>query len=172
MSMINSTKYGYKKTINFMLGVFVGFSILMIISSYSNLFLLNYIPKIKPYMKIIGGLYMLYLSIIILKPSNKEKTNISKTNTFKTGLFMQLVNFKVILYCLTVMSSFIIPVFKSKLVLLFFSFFLAFIAFISLNCWAIFGNIFKKLLIKYDKIFNLIMSLLLLYSALMVSGLI
>jgi len=73
MSMVNATKYGYKKTFNFMFGVFTGFFILLLISSYSNLFLYKYIPKIEPFMKIIGGIYMLYLAYIIVKPTHSGK---------------------------------------------------------------------------------------------------
>ena len=143
MSMINATKYGYKKTFQFMFGVFVGFFVLMILSSFSNLFLFKYIPKIEPYMKVIGGLYMLYLAKNILKPKNDSTNHENKTATFKTGLLLQLVNVKVILYCLTVVSTFIIPSFQGKVILIIFSLLLAFTAFISLNCWAFFGSFFN-----------------------------
>jgi len=168
MSMVNATKYGYKKTFNFMFGVFTGFFILLLISSYSNLFLYKYIPKIEPFMKIIGGIYMIYLAYIIVKPTNNDKKELIKTNTFKAGLTLQLVNIKLILYCITIMGTF----FESKLVLIFFSFLLAFIGFISLNCWAFFGSFFNKLIEKYEKSFNIIMASLLIYSALLVSGVI
>jgi len=172
MSMVNATKYGYKKTFNFMFGVFTGFFILLLVSSYSNLFLYNYIPKVEPFMKIIGGLYMLYLAYIIVKPTHNHKKELVKTNTFKAGLTLQLVNVKVILYCITIMGTFIIPNYESKLVLIFFSFLLAFIGFISLNCWAFFGNFFNKLIKKYEKPFNIVMASLLIYSALLISGVI
>ncbi|MEA1974545.1 MAG: LysE family transporter [Bacillota bacterium] len=171
MSMINATKYSYRKTFPFMFGVFTGFFFLMLISSYFNLFLFEYIPKIEPFMKIIGGLYMLYLAISIIKSNNKNHNIIAKTNTFTTGIILQLLNVKAILYSLTVMSSFIIPQFKSKLLLILFSLFLSLLAFISLNCWALFGSFFNKLIKKHEKTFNIIMASLLIYSALLISGL-
>lgn len=172
MSMINATQYGYKKTLRFMLGVFTGFFVLMVVSSFSSLFLFQYIPKIKPYMKVVGGLYMLYLAANILKPKKKSKDSVNTTATFQTGLLLQLVNVKVILYCLTVVSTFIIPSFESTPILIGFSLLLALTAFVSVNCWAIFGSFFNQYINKYEKTFNTGMALLLLYSALMITGLI
>src|SRR6056297_93116 len=172
MSMINATQYGYKKTLKFMLGVFTGFSVLMLVSSFANLFLVKYIPKITIYMKAIGGFYMLYLAKNILKPKKKSSDDQNKTATFQTGLLLQLVNVKVILYCLTVVSSFIIPSFQSTVILILFSFLLAATAFISVNCWALFGSFFNQYINKYQKSFNVIMALLLIYSALMITGVI
>jgi len=70
------------------------------------------------------------------------------------------------------MGTFIIPNYESKLVLIFFSFLLSFIGFISLNCWALFGSFFNKFIKKYEKPFNIVMASLLIYSALLVSGVI
>jgi threonine/homoserine/homoserine lactone efflux protein len=171
MSMVNATKYGYKKTFTFMFGVFTGFLLLMLLSSYSNLFLFMYIPKIEPFMKILGGIYMLYLAIHIMIPNHKNNNEkITKTNTFKNGIILQLVNVKAILYAITVMGTFIIPQYQSKLMLLFFSILLAFVAFTSLNCWALFGSVFNKYIEKHEKVFNIIMGSLLIYSALLISG--
>ena len=172
MSMINATQYGYKKTLRFMLGVFTGFFVLMVVSSFSNLFLFEYVPKIKPYMKAVGGLYMLYLAGNILKPKKKSEDTVNRTATFQTGLLLQLVNVKVILYCLTVVSTFIVPNFQSKIILIGFSLFLALTAFVSVNCWALFGSFFNKYISKYEKTFNIVMALLLIYSALMITGVI
>lgn len=170
MSMINATQYGYKKTLKFMLGVFTGFFVLMVVSSFSNLFLFQYIPKIEPYMKAVGGLYMLYLASSILKPKKESKDTVHTTATFQAGLLLQLVNVKVILYCLTVVSTFIIPSYQSKIILIGFSFLLALTAFVSVNCWALFGSFFNQYINKYEKTFNIVMALLLIYSALMITG--
>jgi threonine/homoserine/homoserine lactone efflux protein len=172
MSMVNATKYGHKKTFPFMFGVFTGFLLLMLLSSYSNLFLFMYIPKIEPFMKVLGGVYMLYLAINIMIPNHKNSNKkITKTNTFKNGIILQFLNVKAILYAITVMGTFIIPQYQSKLMLLLFSILLAFVAFISLNCWALFGSIFNKYIEKHEKVFNIIMGSLLIYSALLISGL-
>lgn len=179
MSMATASKFGYKKTLNFIFGVSVGFSLLMIICSYFNLFLFNIIPKIKTFMGLLGAIYMIYLALKIMKSNTKEKDDentssknneISNLNLFITGTTMQFINPKAILYGITVVSNFIIPFYKTSLSLLLFSLFLGFIAFLSTSSWAIFGSLFSIFLSKYQKQFNIAMGLLLIYSAISISG--
>ncbi len=85
---------------------------------------------------------------------------------------LQFANPKVILYGITVISNFIIPYYKSNLSLIFFSIFLASLAFISTSCWALFGVFLEKFLVKYRKPFNIVMGLLLIYSAVSMLGII
>lgn len=172
LSMSNANKFGYKKTLKFMSGVFVGFVIIMLICSYFNLLLFNLIPRIKFFMGIVGALYMLYLAVkIITSEINLDENRGSeKLNSFFTGLTMQFFNFKVIIYGITVISNFIIPYYKSSTALFLFSVFLASISVLSTSCWALFGVLFKKFLSQYQKPFNVIMGLLLIYCAFSISG--
>jgi len=166
MSMTNANRDGFKKTINFNFGVFTGFLVIMLACSYFNLLLFNLIPRIKIFMGIIGSVYMLYLAYKIYTSKHTEGENADKhMNSFPAGLMMQFVNPKVILYGITVISNFIIPYYNTHAALIFFSLLLAFIGFVSTTCWALSGALFQKLLSTYRRAFNIIMSLLLLYSA-------
>lgn len=166
MSMTNANRDGFKKTIKFNFGVFAGFLVIMLACSYFNLLLFNLIPSIKIFMSIIGSTYMLYLAYKIYTSKSVEgEGDNTHINSFLTGLIMQFVNVKVILYGITVFSSFIIPYYSNPASQVLFSLLLAFIGFVSTTCWALFGALFQKLLSKYRKAFNIIMSLLLIYSA-------
>jgi len=171
MSMINANNFGYKKTLKFMLGIFTGFIVIMLLSAYFNIILYNIVPKIKPIMSILGALYMSYLAISILIDNKDGKKNNTHRNKISAGFTLQFLNPKVILYGITVFSTFIVPYYKNNLYILIFAIFLAIMSFISINLWAMFGILFEKFLSKYNKFFNIIMSLLLLYSALSISGL-
>ncbi len=180
MAMANAGKYGLKKTLEFNAGVFAGFLVILLFSTYFNLFLFNIMPKVKVFMGILGAVYMLYLAIHIMK--SKEENNESKEssddnkgiklNLFFTGMSLQVVNPKCILYSITVMSNFIIPYYKSNTALILFSLFLGFLCFLSTTSWALFGSLFNKFLFKYRKQFNVAMGLLLIYSAISISGII
>jgi len=187
MSMANASKYGYKKTLEFIAGVCIGFFTIMILSSYFNLMLFNLMPKVKIFMGMLGAGYMIYLAIKIMKSKEEvvdegdkdtaNKNNLHKSSkdrndvgSFFTGMIMQFVNPKAILYGITVVSNFIIPYYKSNIALIIFSILLAFVAFMSTSCWALFGSLFNKFLSKYRKQFNIAMGLLLIYSALSISG--
>ena len=184
MSMANASRSGYKSTLNFILGVTTGFFFIMLFSSCFNIILSAYLPKINAYMSVVGALYMLYLALNIMgfhlkKKSHEdysdhevpfEKKNASGVNSYKAGLLLQFINPKVILYGITLTSSFIIPYFSMVYQLLLFSAFLALVAFASNSCWALFGSLFNKFLSKYSKPFNIFMGLMLVYSAFTISG--
>ncbi|MDM5154572.1 LysE family transporter [Bacillus sp. DX1.1] len=166
MAMLLANKYGLKKTIRFCFGVGAGFFVIMLLSSYFNLLLKNFIPKIEFIMTILGAIYMLYLAIKIITSKNNDKDNDGdKNNSFLTGMFLQFINPKGILYGITAISTFILPYHTSNFVLIFYSLFLAFVGFMSTFCWSVFGSIFQNFLSKYRSQFNVIMALLLIYSA-------
>ncbi|MFB7642131.1 LysE family transporter [Peribacillus butanolivorans] len=166
MAMLFANKYGFKKTLGFCLGVGAGFFIIMILSSYFNLLLKNFIPKIEFFMTFLAAIYMLYLAIKIISSKNNDKDDDGdKNNRFFSAMLLQFVNPKGILYGITAVSTFIIPYHTSNFSLLFFSFFLAFVGFLSTMSWSVFGSLFQRFLKKYRSQFNLIMALLLVYSA-------
>ncbi|TYP47677.1 LysE family transporter [Thermosediminibacter litoriperuensis] len=166
MAMTNGNQFGFKKALNFILGVTTGFAIIMLLCNYLNLLLFNLMPKVGVLMKLLGSIYIIYLAVKILKSTSDENGSPSDNmSTFLTGITMQFVNPKVILYGITVTSNFIIPYYKSNITLFLFSIFLAFVGFLSTCCWALFGAVFQKFLSEYRKAFNILMALLLIYSA-------
>ena len=78
---------------------------------------------------------------------------------------MQLINPKVILYGITVFSNFIIPMYQGAWALISFSLLLATIGLISTSSWAYFGVLFRAFFSKYDRIINIAMGVLLIYTA-------
>ncbi len=158
LSMVNANKFGFRKTFKFLLGIFLGFFIIMFISNYFNLLLFNVIPKIKPFMGILGAAYMTFLAILIIKKQGyiRREKLIERLNSFFTGLSLQFINPKLILYAITVSSNFIVPYYKSNMILLFFTIFLSSLILISVSLWALFGALFKRFLSRYRKPFNLV----------------
>jgi cysteine/O-acetylserine efflux protein len=166
MSMANANKYGFFKTLKFVLGVSAGFFVIMLLSCYFNLLLFSFIPKIELVMTILGSAYMLYLAFKIMKSKpNMEHNDEKKSNTFFSGLILQFINPKALIYGITVISTFIVPFYKSDLSFILFSLFLAFVVFLATSCWAAFGAVFQRFLSRYQTPFNMVMGMLLLYSA-------
>ncbi|MEY8344013.1 LysE family transporter [Niallia circulans] len=168
MAMSFANKYGFKKTIKFSLGVSAGFFVLALMCSIFNLLLISILPIIKIPLTIIGVGYILYLAYKTLTSkgiNNNEKNDETNKNLFLIGVLIQFINPKGILYGITVVSTFILPYYTSYFSYFIFSLFLGIIGFLSSICWSIFGSIFQKSLSKYQKPFNIIMALLLIYSA-------
>lgn len=166
MSMSNASKFGFKKSIPFNLGIWLGFSIITLFCTFLSNFLSNLIPKLKFPMLIIGAIYMLWLAWKTFKSSNIIEDNFSH-NGFVSGMTLQFVNPKIYLYSIVSMEAYILPHYHSQIKELFaFALLLAFIGFICTLLWSLFGSIFKVLFSKYAKIVNSIMSLFLVYCAL------
>jgi len=165
MSMTNGTKYGFKKGLPFNFGVLIGFFIIMLSLSFFSVALLNLIPSIKSFMIYIGAAYILLLAWKIFKSKPHSDNNNKYSATLWNGIVLQFVNVKVILFCFTVLSTFIVPYYQSLGALSLFSILLALTSFTSTCCWSLFGSIFQKIFINNYKIVNTIMALLLVYCA-------
>lgn len=165
MSMSNTNRLGFKKSFPFNLGIWLGFTIVMLIcTSFSNS-LHTFIPTIKIPMLTIGAGYMLYLAWKTFKSSSKLDENYSQIG-FVTGFILQFINPKIYIYCIVSMEAYILPIFQGNiLVLLSFALLLSTIGFIFTVCWSIFGSLFIMLFSKYAKTTNMIMALLLVYCA-------
>ena len=166
MAMTFAHKFGLRKTMKFCLGVGTGFFMIIFLSCYFNILLKNLIPKIESIMAVIGAAYMLYLAFkIIASKQDDSDTAGDKHNSFIAGMLLQFINPKGILYGVTVTSTLIFTYHSSYLSMLAYSIVLAFIGYMGTFCWSICGYIFKKMPSRYRSNFNIMMGLLLLYSA-------
>ena len=92
-------------------------------------------------MRIIGGIYMLYLAYQIYKMSESE-LNDEQAITFWGGFFMQLLNPKVVVFTMTIIPSFIMPYDTSIQVLSVSVLAVTIIGFLAFVTWVLFGTIF------------------------------
>ena len=165
MSMSNAGRLGFKEAIPFNLGIWGGFSIVMLVCTLFCSLLSSVIPKIKLPMLIIGAAYMFYLSWKTWKSTSEIEENHSRSGFF-SGLALQFINPKIYIYCIVSMEAYILPYYNSDPLILFgFALLLAFIGFIFTILWSACGSIFKLLFSKYAKTTNAIMALLLVYCA-------
>lgn len=164
MSMSNASRYGFKKSILFNVGIFFGFFVIIALCSIFSVTLYSLIPSVKPIMTYIGSAYILWLAWRTYKSKFHSEVEKEKpTNTFLAGFLLQFVNPKVILYGITTVSTFIVPYYNTVFALSIFSIFLAVIGFLATCCWALFGSVFQIFLAKNDSFMNIIMALLLVY---------
>ncbi|GED52618.1 LysE family transporter [Brevibacillus borstelensis] len=165
MAMVFANKYGFKKTLRFCFGVGSGFFIIMLLCSYFDLLLKSFIPKMEWIMTVLGAIYMVYLAFKLIISKQHENDNNGDQNSFITGMLLQFVNPKAILYGITIVSTFILPYHTSNLSLIGYSFFLAVIGFMGTISWSVFGSVFQRFLSKYRNQFQVVMALLLVFTA-------
>lgn len=167
MSMSNASRYGLKNSLPFNYGVSLGFFIILMLGNLFTYSLYKIIPTIKPIMTIVGAGYIFYLAWKTFKSKpHKEVAESRKTNTFAKGALLQFLNPKVIIYGITLSSTFIAPYYKSIPLLGLFAFLLSMVALVSTIVWALFGSVFQKFMEKNYRIINTIMAGLLIYSGL------
>lgn len=162
--MNEARRFGFLGSWRFICGILAGFAILGIISGFFTTSLYNWIPVVEPYFKIAGAAYLLYLAwqISISKDSKKSR---DVQSSFLSGLVLQIINVKSILFFLTLMSAFILPFNNSLKYIVMYLALAIFLGWLALLLWAGFGSLFKNLFAKYDKLFRLLMCLLLIYCA-------
>ncbi len=165
MAMSNGLHTGFRRTIKFLGGVFAGFFVVMLICGFANFAFMTLLPSIHIWLNLFGAGYMIYLAIHVMRSKPHLEEDNEALHTLKAGFSMQLINPKVILYGITVFSNFIIPIYRSIPSLILFSLILAMIGLIASSCWAYFGVIFRTFFAKYDRVINLAMGLLLIYTA-------
>lgn len=166
LAMSNTSKYGLKKSIRLIQGIFIGFLSVMILCSFFSVILVNIIPTIKPAMTYIGVAYILWLAFHVVrsKAQSNEET-IEEVDSFTTGFILQFVNIKIILYGITAISTFIMPFYSSVFSIGAFTLLITVFGCSGVFTWAIFGAAFQRLFERYRIMVNTIMGLLLVYSA-------
>lgn len=167
LSTVNN--FGTKKAMEYTYGATIAFGLLLVISATLNTVLIAVMPKILYIMQIIGCLYILYLAYQIYK-MDTSKATAKQTATFMSGFLMQFVNPKVVLFTMTVIPGFVMPYYTEMSMITIFVICITVIGFLAFTTWILFGTIFKEFLQKNQKAVNIIMALFLVYSAIMVSG--
>jgi len=170
MCLVNGSRFGFRKTLHFIAGLFAGVIVVMTACNYFNLSLARFVPSFRPFAEGLGGLYMLYLAVRVLRTDVSTATANARSATFVTGMAMQFINAKMLIYGLTVTANFITPYYQSPAILLLFSVFLACCSALAASCWALFGTTIQRAFGQYRKPLNTGLAVLLLYAAVSISG--
>lgn len=166
-----ASKYGIRKNLKLLLGIWSGSLSLMCLSGIFCSTLGRIIPGIQIYMKYAGAAYILYLAWQTLRRKPPAQSGESREPSYLMGLFLQLLNVKIILYGLTMFSTFILPYENRIPVLFFFAVYLMLLGAIGNLIWAFAGNLLRRLYESHHRLMNVIMALLLVWCALRIIGL-
>jgi cysteine/O-acetylserine efflux protein len=161
-------RQGYRRTLWYLLGMSVGFLPIMLASGLLTDLAGRVYEGVLPWLKWVGVAYMAWLVVSLFLPSRHGNDGETVRNArFIDGLLLQLVNPKVILYGITIYSSFHVLLSGTAPLLAGSAVFLALLGFLSVSLWALTGATFSRLLKSSAArlAFNIVMALLLAYSA-------
>jgi len=164
MSMSNATRYGFRRSMRFTFGVCAGFFLIVGLAIAFSVVLFRAIPAMKPVMTVIGAAYILWLAYKTVTSSPHDEGSAGQ-NSFLSGLLLQFLNPKAILYGITVASTFIVPYYHSPPVLVGFAAALALVALVATSCWALFGSVFERFMTENHQVVSYTMGALLVYCA-------
>ncbi len=167
-SSISSAKVGFKKTLRFMFGILVGTFLVFVITSLINLYLYSNVRIVTRIIGIFGGVFILYLALkMFLSRKDDDRLLIKNDKLFIMAVILNFINAKTIIFGLTIATFYLELGFDPDYIILF-SFLMAILCFIAVVVWGLFGQVFKEVLNKYKVYYNIIMALLLAYSAVMI----
>ena len=166
--------HGYKKTLGYILGIVLGFFLMMLMCALIAGTLSSLLPSFETILRIAGAGYITWLAVETLRASYAFDLQVQKPLGFWRGLLLQLLNPKAIVYGITIYSTFLLPVRGNISWQIGSALFFAFLVFLATSTWALFGSAIRRYLNQplIQKIVNGILVLLLLYTALQISGLI
>lgn len=179
MAMTNAIKFGLSRAMVFCFGVLFGFLVDMTLCALGTAFLFDSIPSVEPVMRWIGAAYILFLAWVVFNDGKNENADAGddaesdpvaesaapRAGGFFTGLFMQLINVKVLLYGITALSTFILPHYRSAGTLWLSVAALSVLGFAGTACWAVFGSLFRNFHARHRRGVNAVMALALVYCA-------
>ena len=172
LSMSNGSRKGFFRGLPLNLGMWCGFSLVMIGCGLLCSLLAVWIPLIKKPMLFLGAGYLLWLAWNTFRRSGEIAEKESRGD-FLTGFAMQFANPKVMLYGVMSYEAYILPCFEGRYgTLLGFAFVLSTVGFLNGLLWSAGGSVLKNLFSRYGKLMNTVMALLLVWCAvkLLLSG--
>jgi cysteine/O-acetylserine efflux protein len=159
---------GYRGSVPYFLGMTAGFFTILLFSGLLTDFLTTNYGRFAHYLKWIGAGYIAYLALSLFIHRRGEATRPKGLNEgFLGGLVLQFVNPKGVLFGITTYVSFSSLLTGSLWKTLASAGVLAMIGFAAVSTWAVVGAGLSRMLTKklYRTLFDVVMALLLLYSA-------
>lgn len=116
-------------------------------------------------LRYIGGIYMVFLAIKIMRSKLEDEEKTDKQPTFREGFLLQLVNVKIYFYITSLLSIYFIPNINSIIGLVLAGIFAVSIGSIASLTWAFLGVKLEKIYRKHFRIINIVLGLFLIYCA-------
>ncbi len=167
--------YGFRRTHLYRLGIFAGFALLMLLCALVSERVMQYFPTAEVYLRYFGAAYIVYLALGTLRSSYRldERSTEVPRMPFVKGMLLQLLNPKVLVYGITVYSTYLIARIKAVWMLPISALILAVLALCSISLWALAGSAIGRFASRRPVrlVLNGVLSLMLLFSAYQLSGL-
>lgn len=164
-SLASAIKYGRGPALRQWRGIFTGFAIVALFSSVAVWFLGSVLNRYLRVLIWIGAGYILWLAWHIYRSNDAgdaedaDGAGNARHCSFLTGLFVQLTNAKIFIFCMTALTTFALPYAKSWFDVLKVAVFLPFTGPMANLVWLFAGASLQKFFRNYRKPVNTVMAL-------------
>ena len=156
---------GFKRSIPFLIGIGIGLIVTMLAAGVLTSWVLYTFPSAIIFLKWLGFFYLVWLAYKIVRSERHKEGKETKRYSFFSGFVLQVVNAKIILFTITALSAFVIPVTNNINIILGACLLTSIVACLGTLTWSIAGSFLKKYYLNYFKVVNVTMSAILLYFA-------
>lgn len=166
-------RYGYRKTLPFILGIVSAFFLMMFAAGLLAAWLQTALPNFERIIRWLGAIYILWLAWQSYQATYDLELRDREPEGYLSGLILAALNPKVVVFGLSVHGAFLSAIAGNMLWVALASAALAVMAFIATSSWALFGAGIRRWLGNPRVVawLNRGLALLLVYTALEISGL-
>lgn len=166
--------HGYRATLRYLSGISTGTFLVMLLCGWISSALLRVFPAFEGTLRIIGAVYILWLAFHTFRASYAFEEGEGTPLGFSQGLFLQVLNPKLVVYGLTLYSAFLGGLVTNSVTLFLSALIVTAMGFCSISAWAILGATIRAHLDRpsMKRGLNAVLSLLLVYTAIELSGLV
>ena len=166
-------QFGLRRTWRFLFGMFFGFVIVLMACGLASNLAHNLLERIEPVLRYAGSAYILWLSWKLFRSGSPVDADLGSPVGFSKGLVLQLVNPKVLIYGITIYTTFMAPVLGNTRVVAASVLAFSLVGFVCTTVWAAFGTAIRGFLRTPGTLraVNVVLSLALAYCAVSLSGL-
>lgn len=136
--------HGFKRTLPYLLGMVLGSLVMMLVCALAAASVLTLFPGLETGLRYIGAGYTLYLAYGLLKANYAFDSENVKPLGWANGFLLQVFNPKLIVYGLTLFSTYLAPIVVAPVLLVLTVVGLVLIGLCSIVLWAAFGTAIKR----------------------------
>ncbi len=165
ISMSGAAQRGFKYSLRYITGAFLGFLAVSLLAGGFTALLYDALPAIEPWLLALGAAYILYLAWLVWRSRPGEAEGGGKSRGVLSGIAMQCVNVKGILFAVTAMGSYVLPHYRGVAPIALCSLLMGAACFVCCCIWAAGGAALEGLYRKHTKLVNAVMALALVWCA-------
>lgn len=169
-SLSAAMQFGRRNALKQWLGLFTGFFIDAMAAVFMAFFLGTILNSYVKFLAYIGAAYLVFLAIKMLRQNYSVENEPQKIPGFFTGLFVNLTNAKVILFCISALTSFVLPYNQSFGAIFLAGIFLPFTGPVCNLVWLFAGGFLRQIFVGHTKVVNIVMAVSLLICAASIAG--